>query len=145
MFPFLGKLLDPPGKISCSAIDIPTWGASAMDELNVGVVPVCDGERLVGMVTDRDIAVRGVAHDCSATSTRLNEVMTKDPLWCFDDEPLEQAMEKMRDAQIRRLPVVDHDRHLVGILSMGDIATTAGTTDVAETLACISEPAEPDH
>ena len=144
MFPFLGKLLDPPGKISCSAIDIPTWGASAMDELNVGVVPVCDGERLVGMVTDRDIAVRGVAHDCSATSTRLNEVMTKDPLWCFDDEPLEQAMEKMRDAQIRRLPVVDHDRHLVGILSMGDIATTAGTTDVAETLACISEPAEPD-
>src|SRR5207249_8807539 len=113
MFPFLGKLLDPPGKISCSAIDIPTWGASAMDELNVGVVPVCDGERLVGMVTDRDIAVRGVAHDCSATSTRLNEVMTKDPLWCFDDEPLEQAMEKMRDAQVRRLPVVDHDRHLV--------------------------------
>jgi len=117
----------------------------AMEELNVGVVPVCDGERLVGMVTDRDIAVRGVAHDCSATSTRLNEVMTKDPLWCFDDEPPEQAMEKMRDAQVRRLPVVDHDRHLIGILSMGDIATTAGTTDVAETLACISEPAEPDH
>lgn len=71
--------------------------------------------------------------------------MTRDPLWCFDDEPLAQAMEKMRDAQIRRLPVVDRDRHLVGILSMGDIATTAGTTDVADTLACISQPAEPDH
>jgi CBS domain-containing protein len=133
------------GVRTMSPSDTMQLAAKAMDELNVGVVPVCDGERLVGMVTDRDIAVRGVAHGCSATSTRLNEVMTKDPLWCFDDEPLEQAMEKMRDAQVRRLPVVDHDRHLVGILSMGDIATTAGTTDVAETLACISEPAEPNH
>jgi len=63
-------------------------------------------------------------------------------LWCFDDVPLEQAMEQMRDAQVRRLPVVDRDRHLVGVLSMGDIATTAGTTDVAETLACISVPSD---
>jgi CBS domain-containing protein len=133
------------GVRTMSPSDTMQLAAKAMEELNVGVVPVCDGERLVGMVTDRDIAVRGVAHGFSATSTRLNEVMTKDPLWCFDDDPLEQAMEKMRDAQVRRLPVVDRDRHLVGILSMGDIATTAGTTDVAETLACISEPAEPDH
>lgn len=108
-------------------------------------MPVCDGARLVGMVTDRDIAVRDVAQGRRAESTPLDEVMTRDPLWCFDDEPLAQAMEKMRDAQIRRLPVVDRDRHLVGILSMGDIATTAGTTDVADTLACISQPAEPDH
>jgi CBS domain-containing protein len=115
--------------------------AKAMDEFDVGVVPVCDGERLVGVVTDRDITVRGVANGYSAESTRLNEVMTKDPLWCFDDDPLEQAMEVMRDGQIRRLPVVDRDRRLVGILSMGDVATTAGTADVAETLACISERA----
>jgi len=121
------------------------FAAQAMDELNVGVMPVCDGERLVGMVTDRDIAMRGVAQGRSAESTPLKEVMSKDPLWCFDDEPLEQAMEQMRNAQIRRLPVIDRGRHLVGMLSMGDIATTAGTTDVAETLACISEPSEPDH
>ncbi|MBW8756993.1 MAG: CBS domain-containing protein [Burkholderiales bacterium] len=115
--------------------------AKAMDEFDVGIVPVCDGERLVGVVTDRDVTVRGVAQGCSAESTRLDQVMTKDPLWCFDDDPLEQAMETMRDAQIRRLPVVDRARHLVGILSMGDVATTAGTADVAETLACISERA----
>jgi len=115
--------------------------AKAMDEFDVGIVPVCDGERLVGVVTDRDVTVRGVAQGCSAESTRLDQVMTKDPLWCFGDDPLEQAMETMRDAQIRRLPVVDRARHLVGILSMGDVATTAGTADVAETLACISERA----
>jgi CBS domain-containing protein len=115
--------------------------AKTMEEFDVGVVPVCEGERLVGVVTDRDIAVRAVAYGYSAESTRLDEVMTKDPLWCFDDDPLEQAMEMMRDEQIRRLPVVDRDRHLVGILSMGDVATTAGTADVAETLACISERA----
>jgi CBS domain-containing protein len=133
------------GVRTMSPSDTMQRAAKAMDELNVGVVPVCDGEKLVGMVTDRDIAVRGVAHGRSAESTQLTEVMSKDPLWCFDDDPLEQAMEKMRDAQIRRLPVVDRDRHLVGILSMGDIATTAGVADVADTLACISEPSEPDH
>jgi CBS domain-containing protein len=133
------------GVRTMSPSDSIQFAAQAMDELNVGVVPVCDGERLVGMVTDRDITVRGVAQGCSAASTPLSDVMSKDPLWCFDDEPLEQAMEQMRDAQIRRLPVVDRERHLVGILSLGDVATTAGTADVAEALACISEPSEPDR
>jgi CBS domain-containing protein len=122
-----------------STSDTMRGAAKAMEELDVGAVPVCDGERLVGLVTDRDITVRGVACGYSAESTRLDQVMTKDPLWCFDDDPLEQAMETMRDARIRRLPVVDRSRRLVGILSMGDVATTAGTADVAETLACISE------
>ncbi|HMC14859.1 MAG TPA: CBS domain-containing protein [Albitalea sp.] len=119
--------------------------AQAMDELNVGVVPVCDGDRLLGMVTDRDIAVRGVAQGRPPESTPLREVMSGDPLWCFEDDPLEQAIEQMRDAQVRRLPVVDRDRHLVGILSLGDVSATASTSDVAEALACISEPAEPDR
>ncbi len=129
------------GVRTMSPSDTMLHAAKAMDEFDVGVVPVCDGGRLVGVVTDRDITVRGVACGYSAETTRLDEVMTKDPRWCFDDDPLEQAMETMRDEQIRRLPVVDRDRHLVGILSMGDVATTAGTADVAETLACISERA----
>ena len=129
------------GVRTMSPSDTMQRAAKAMDEFDVGVVPVCDGGRLVGVVTDRDITVRGVAYGYSAESTKLDEVMTKDPLWCFDDDPLEQAMETMRDEQIRRLPVVDRDRRLVGILSMGDVATTAGTADVAETLACISERA----
>src|SRR5437868_7186978 len=95
------------------------FAAQAMDELNVGVVPVCDGDRLLGMVTDRDIAVRGVAQGRAPESTPLREVMSGDPLWCFEDEPLEQAIEQMREAQVRRLPVVDRERHLVGLLSVG--------------------------
>ena len=133
------------GVRTLSPNDTMRLAAQAMGELDVGVVPVCDGTKLVGMVTDRDIAVRGVAQGRLPDATPLREVMSTDPLWCFDDEPLEQAMAQMRDAQVRRLPVVDHDRHLVGILAMADIATTAGTSDVAETLACISEPSEPDH
>ena len=121
------------------------FAAQAMDELNVGVVPVCDGDRLLGMVTDRDIAVRGVAQGRAPESTPLREVMSGDPLWCFEDEPLEQAIEQMREAQVRRLPVVDRERHLVGILSLGDVSATASTADVAEALACISEPSEPDR
>lgn len=119
--------------------------ARTMSDLNVGALPVCDGEKLVGMVTDRDITVRGVAQGCSPDSTTLRELMSPEVRWCFDDAPLDEALEQMRDAQIRRLPVIDHERHLVGMLSLGDVATTAGTADVAETLACISEPAEPDH
>jgi CBS domain-containing protein len=129
------------GVRTLSPSDTMRRAAKAMEEFDVGVVPVCDGERLVGLVTDRDITVRGVACGYSVESTRLDQVMTKDPLWCFDDDPLEQAMETMRDARIRRLPVVDRGRRLVGILSMGDVATTAGTAEVAETLACISERA----
>jgi len=119
--------------------------AKVMEDLNVGAVPVCDGQRLVGMVTDRDIAVRGVAHSRPGETTPVSELMSRDPLWCFEDEPVEQAMDRMRDAQVRRLPVVDQARHLVGILSLGDLATTAGVSEVADTLACISQPAEPDH
>jgi CBS domain-containing protein len=119
--------------------------ARTMSDLNIGALPVCDGEKLVGMVTDRDITVRGVAQGCPPDSTTLRELMSPEVRWCFDDAPLDEALEQMRDAQIRRLPVIDHERHLVGMLSLGDVATTAGTADVAETLACISEPAQPDH
>jgi CBS domain-containing protein len=133
------------GVRTMSPNDTMQLAAQAMDELNVGVVPVCDGDRLCGMVTDRDITVRGVAQGCNPASTPLRDVMSSDPLWCFDDEPLEHAIHQMRDAQVRRLPVIDHDRHLVGILSLGDVSATASSSEVAEALACISEPSEPDR
>lgn len=118
--------------------------AQAMDEMNVGVMPVCDGERLVGMVTDRDIAMRGVAQG-RTPDTRLSDVMSGDVQWCYDDDSVDDVAAKMRDAQIRRLPVVDHDKHLVGILSLGDIAVKAGEDEASDALAGISEPAEPDR
>jgi len=119
--------------------------AQAMEELNVGSVPVCDGEQLLGMVTDRDITVRGVAHGKPAESTPLSEVMTEGVQWCFEDDSIDKVIDEMRDAKIRRVPVVDRDKHLVGILSLGDVAVKADSVEAGEALATISEPAQPDR
>lgn len=119
--------------------------AQAMDELDVGVIPVCDGERLVGMVTDRDIVLRGVAQGCAADNTPLSAVMTPDACWCFEDQSVDEAIEQMREAQIRRLPVVDRDKRLVGMLSLGDLATKADGGEAGEALQEISEPSRPDR
>jgi CBS domain-containing protein len=118
--------------------------AKAMEEMNVGSVPVCDGEQLLGMVTDRDITVRGVAHGRPA-ETPLSEVMTKGVHWCFEDDSIDKVVDEMRDAKIRRLPVVDRDKHLVGILSLGDVAAKADSVEAGEALADISEPSEPER
>lgn len=121
------------------------FAAQAMDELDVGAIPVCDGDRLVGMVTDRDITVRGVAQGCAVDSTPLERVMSGDPQCCYEDDTLEEVSARMQDAQIRRLPVLDHDKHLVGMLSLGDLATKAGSREGGEALSKISEPSEPDR
>jgi len=121
------------------------FAAQAMDELNVGAVPVCDGDQLVGMVTDRDIAIRGVAQGRPVDRTPLREVMSEKVLWCFEDQAVDEAMTLMSQAQVRRLPVVDGDRRLVGMLSLGDVAVKAGSQGALDALAQISEPAEPDR
>lgn len=116
--------------------------AQAMQELDVGVIPVCNGRKLVGMVTDRDIVLRGVAKGCVVDQAQLEDVMSKDPEWCFEDQTIEEVSAKMRDSQIRRVPVVDHDKQLVGMLSLGDIATRTHTeAETGETLEEISKPA----
>ena len=119
--------------------------AQFMDELNVGVVPVCDGAKLLGMVTDRDITVRGVAAGKMA-DTPVTEVMSEHVRWCYEDQDLDEVMDEMRDAQIRRLPVINHEKQLVGIVSLGDLADR-GSDDkrVGETLKDISTPSEPDR
>jgi CBS domain-containing protein len=117
--------------------------AQMMDELNVGVIPVCDGEKLVGMITDRDITVRATSAGSTPDSTRVEEVMTSDVRWCFDDQSVDEVMEQMADVQIRRIPVVNHDKKLVGIVALGDIATKA-PADVEDTLQNISTPSQPD-
>jgi len=119
--------------------------AQCMDELNVGVVPVCDGSKLLGMVTDRDITVRGVAAGKMA-DTPVTEVMSEHVRWCYEDQDIDEVMDEMRDAQIRRLPVINHEKQLVGIVSLGDLADR-GFDDkrVGETLKDISTPSEPDR
>ncbi len=117
--------------------------ARKMDDLNVGVLPVCDGQRLVGILTDRDITVRATSIGESPDVTRVDEVMSDEVWWCHEDDDIEQIAHRMGEKQIRRMPVIDHDRMLVGIVALGDMATdhAPGTQDA---LQHISEPSEPD-
>jgi CBS domain-containing protein len=118
--------------------------ARLMDEMNVGVLPVCDGRRLRGMITDRDITVRATAAGLPPDTTRVRDVMTDDVWWCFDDDDVGHIVQLMSDHQIRRLPVIDRDKHLVGIVALGDLATDS-EGDASRALRRISSPSEPDR
>src|ERR1043166_2480482 len=95
--------------------------ARMMPEIDAGVLPVGEDDRLVGMITDRDIAVRGVAKG-KGPDAKGRDIMTDDVKYCFDDQELSEVTRNMGDIQIRRLPVVDRTKRLVGILSLGDVA-----------------------
>lgn len=119
--------------------------AQLMDELNVGSIPVCDGERLIGMVTDRDITIRATSVGESPDETMVRDIMSVSVKTCFEDQPVDEVMQQMRDVQIRRVPVLDQKtQHLVGIVSLGDVATKH-SAEVDRTLDEISRPAEPDR
>jgi CBS domain-containing protein len=121
--------------------------AKRMDELNVGPLPVCDGERLVGMLTDRDITVRATSAGRDPKTTTVREAMTQDVVYCYEDQDVREAAKIMSDKQIRRMPVISRDdKRLVGIVSLGDIATDARDDKMTgETLEKVSEPAKPDR
>jgi CBS domain-containing protein len=113
--------------------------ARIMAEADVGALPVAAGDRLAGMVTDRDIAVRAVAVG-KGPDTTVGEVMTHDVLYCHEDEDVSHISENMADMQVRRLPVVDVDKRLVGIVSLADIALGADTEEAGEALEGITRP-----
>jgi CBS domain-containing protein len=116
--------------------------AERMHSLDVGVLPVCADDRLVGVITDRDITVRATADGLDPFSTQVGEVMSRDDVvTCSEDEDVEDAARMMRDKQVRRLPVLNRERRLVGILSLGDVAVDAVDPDISsETLKEISRP-----
>ena len=113
--------------------------ATLMLEIDAGALPVADNERLVGMITDRDIAVRAVAEGKSP-DTPVEEVMSHEILYCFDDQDLEDVARNMGKIQVRRLPVVDRDKRLVGIVSLGDLARNEEPTTVGRAVERVSEP-----
>lgn len=113
--------------------------AQRMAELDVGSLPVCDGRRIQGMVTDRDIAVRGVALGVTGDSP-ISQIMTGNLEYVLASDDLDRAADKMADHQIRRLPVVDENKDLVGIVSLGDLAQEHKAKIVGRTLEEISEP-----
>lgn len=121
------------------------FAAQAMDELRVGVIPICgDDGRLVGIVTDRDIVVRGVAQGLGG-DTKLSDVMSADVRACREDQPVEEAVRLMSEQQIRRIPVVDENDRLVGIVSLGDLSAEGDADAAGDALQNISTPSEPDR
>jgi CBS domain-containing protein len=117
--------------------------AQLMDQLNVGSLPVCGGRELLGMVTDRDITVRGTAIGADPATTCVADVMSRGTEFCTEDQDAQEVLRVMGTAQVRRLPVIDVDRKLVGIVSLGDLATRQpGPVDDA--VRDISTPSEPD-
>lgn len=114
--------------------------AHLMAELDIGALPVQDNDRLVGMITDRDIAVRAVAEGLGA-DTRIGDIMTNEIKYCYEDQTVDEVTRNMGEQRLRRLPVMDRNKRLVGILSLGDLAIDDEATDEAgEALGGISRP-----
>jgi CBS domain-containing protein len=119
--------------------------ASTMEALGVGSLPVCDGNRLVGAITDRDIVVRGVAAGLSPVDAMVRDCMTEDIAYAFCDEEAEEVLERMKTLQVRRLASLDREKSLVGIVSLGDVATEPRAAALASLGAAISEISEPSR
>lgn len=118
--------------------------AKAMQVQDVGALPVCKDNKLIGLITDRDITVRAVAEGCNPDATRVKDAMTPELIYCYDDETVEAAVKVMEARQIRRLPVMDHQQRLVGIVSLGDIATRQPSEQLSsEILEQVSLPKSP--
>lgn len=118
--------------------------AVAMKALDIGVLPVCDEEGLVGMLTDRDLVVRVVAARRDPKAVRVGEAMTPNIVYCFEDDDVGRAAQLLADHQIRRLPVLSRDKSLVGIVSLGDLAVHDPDQKMtAEALEDISQPSQP--
>ncbi len=118
--------------------------AEKMKSLNVGFLPAKEGTRLAGLLTDRDIVIRGLAEGLDPGSTQVKDILSSEVVYCYDDDSVEEAARLMEDNRIRRLIVIDHDRTPVGIVSIGDIAVKSGQEQLAgEILERVSEPAAP--
>ena len=115
--------------------------AQKMKSLDVGPLPVCDNDRLVGMLTDRDITVRAVAEGKDPRATRVRDAMTEGISYCFEEDDVADAARLMKEKQIRRLLVLDRNKRLAGIVSLGDLAVETGDEHLAgQTLERVSQP-----
>jgi CBS domain-containing protein len=96
--------------------------AGLMRDQGIGCLPIGEEDRLVGMLTDRDLACRAVAQGLDATTTKVGDVMTKGITWCFEDETMDDVVERMGQKQIHHMPVINRQKRLIGILSLSDLA-----------------------
>ena len=113
--------------------------AEIMADQDIGALPVGENDRLVGMITDRDIAVRAVARGLGP-DTKIRDVMSEEVMYCFDDEELDDAAQNMGGIKVRRLPVLNRDKRLVGIISLSDLTQREDAKQIGRTIADISSP-----
>ena len=112
--------------------------AKKMLEQDIGAIPIGENDRLIGIVTDRDITLRAVANGKDISGLTARDVMTKGIVWCRDIDEVNQAVNIMQTKQVRRLPVIDQNKRMVGILSMGDISHAASKRTAAEVARAVS-------
>jgi CBS domain-containing protein len=115
--------------------------AQRMRDTDTGFLPVGENDQLVGTLTDRDITIRAVAEGKDPNSAKVRDAMSENLVYCFDDQDSSEAAELMAEKQLRRLPILSRDKRLVGVVSLGDLATRTGDDDVVgQTVEDISEP-----
>jgi len=114
--------------------------ANKMKTLDVGFIPICESDRLVGTVTDRDIVIRGLAGGKSINTCKAQDIMTKDVFWCFEDEDVKEVASKMREKEVRRMLILNPEKRLVGVVSIGDISKVE-EKESGKTLKDITEAA----
>lgn len=117
--------------------------AEKMRTLNVGPLPVCEGDRLMGIITDRDIVVRAVSQGLDPNNTRVSQAMTDDIECVYENDDIDTVARKMKEEQLRRILVINQDKKLVGIIALGDLAEAISTKEAGKALESISEPSEP--
>lgn len=126
-------LIDPAAAI--------TDAARVMRDSDVGVLPVGEGDQLIGVVTDRDIVVRALANSKNPETTPVREAMSDRVLYCFEDQSTDEVARNMGEQQVRRLPVLNRDKRLVGIVTLGDLSAGGATREAGTALGMISESA----
>jgi len=114
--------------------------ANKMKALDVGFIPVCESDRLVGTVTDRDIVLRCIAEGKDIGTCKTRDIMSKDAFWCFQDQDVKDVAKKMREKDVRRMLILNQDKRLVGVVSIGDIAKVE-EKETGKTLKDITEAA----
>lgn len=114
--------------------------AARMRDCDVGALPIFEGDRLVGMVTDRDIATRAIADGRNPSKSKVRDIMSSGIVYCFEDQDVREAAKLMREKQVRRLVVLNRDKRLVGIVSLGDLATSADEELSGSALKGVSQP-----
>jgi CBS domain-containing protein len=116
--------------------------AQKMRDLNIGFLPICENDKLIGTLTDRDITIQSVAQGRDPRLASVREIMSQQVFYCYEDDDIEHAAEHMKEREVRRLVILNREKRLVGVLSLGDIARASGEQQLAgETLGQIAEAA----